>query len=263
MEYMVELRNVRLQTQSYEILKCVTVSFPEGQSSLILGTSGSGKSTLLKVAAGIIPPDEGEVCIQGENLQLISEASLVRLRSECGFVFQDAALWANKTVYENLALPLQLHFQLSLREMKAIIEQSLERVHLLDSIHLRPAQLSTGERKIVSFLRALIVKPRIVFLDEPTVSIDQSAIEEMLKIITMLKQKACTIIMVTHDPNLASMLADYLVIIDDGMILTEGNFDSVRRSEDIHIQNIISSVLDQAPTYDTDLLELLSDDVIQ
>jgi phospholipid/cholesterol/gamma-HCH transport system ATP-binding protein len=166
-EPLLELKDVVLATQDYVVLDRASVSFGRGASSVIMGPSGCGKSTLLKVAAGILLPDSGEVLLEGRPLQRLSEARLLEWRRSSGFMFQDAALWANKTIFENLALPLQFHHpSLAAAEVRRRVRASLERGGLEASEDLRPAQLSMGEAKIASFLRAVILEPELLFLDD-------------------------------------------------------------------------------------------------
>ena len=255
---LLELTDIVMSTQDYVILDRVSVSFAKGASTVIMGPSGCGKSTLLKVAAGICVPDSGEVLVEGRSLTRLSDARLQEFRRSSGFMFQDAALWANKTIFENLALPLQLHRQeLSPGELRARVLGSLARVGLEASAELRPAQMSMGENKIVSFLRALILEPALLFLDEPTPSIDHAALEKMMYMIREMKQRGCTIISVTHDAHLASMLANDLVVLKQGRVLAAADIASVRRSRDREVIEILSQVLSDAAAYDTDLLDLL------
>ena len=238
------------------------MSFPLGKCALILGPSGSGKSVLLKVAAGILPPDQGDVYIQGINPAQASDKKLRDLRNKNGFVFQDGALWANMSIYENLALPLQFHKRnLTEREISSKIESALENVNLGETLGRRPSELSIGEQKVISFIRALMLEPEIVFMDEPTISVDSIIVEKMLKIIKNLKNNGCTILIVTHDPFLTSMIADYLVVIDEGTILEVGPFDEVKQTQSKKVQMILSQVLDQVPTYDADLLKILDNGI--
>jgi energy-coupling factor transporter ATP-binding protein EcfA2 len=137
------------------------------------------------------------------------------------------------------------------------VRASLERGGLESSEDLRPAQLSTGEAKIASFLRAVILEPALLFLDEPTPSIDHAALEKMMAMIREMKQRGCTIISVTHDAHLASMLANDLVVLKQGRVLAAADLSSVRRSRDPEVMEILSQVLSDAAAYDTDLLDLL------
>ena len=109
MKELIRLENIVLLSEGFEILRDVSLSFSEGRSTVILGPSGCGKSTLLKVAAGILMPDRGTVYIEGRNIITMSERDLKRFRRRNGFVFQDAALWANQSLYENLFMPVRFH----------------------------------------------------------------------------------------------------------------------------------------------------------
>ena len=254
----IELRDVRLSLGDYEALRGVSVSFPAGESTVIMGPSGSGKSTLLKVAAGIIPPDTGRVFFKGHDIFTLSERGTRDMRKTSGFVFQDGALWENKTLFENLALPLQVHHpEMSARDVTHRIMRSLERLGMEQSARQRPAEMSGGEKKVASFLRALVTEPTLVFMDEPTLSIDFHLTEKISQMIRDLKARGATIIAVTHDPQLTSTLADRLAVIDAGQLLAVGRFDEVRKSRIPRVRSIISQVLGEIASYDTDLLALL------
>jgi len=255
---LLELKDIVFASQDYVVLDRASVSFAKGASSVIMGPSGCGKSTLLKVAAGICVPDSGEVLLEGRPLQRLSEAKLLEWRRSSGFMFQDAALWANKTIFENLALPLQFHNpSMSQAAVRERVQASLARGGLEGSLELRPAQLSMGEAKIASFLRAVILEPELLFLDEPTPSIDHAALEKMMVMIREMKQRGCTIISVTHDAHLTSMLANDLVVLKQGRVLAAADLATVRRNRDPEVAEILSQVLSEAAAYDTDLLDLL------
>jgi phospholipid/cholesterol/gamma-HCH transport system ATP-binding protein len=257
---LIELQSVTVHSQEHISLDEVSVAFPANRSTVIMGPSGSGKSMLLKVAAAIIPPDNGRVLMHGKNLQRFSQKDLLQFRRSSGFMFQDAALWENKTIFENLALPIQLHFpRRSGEEIERRIRELLERMNLLDSLELRPAALSEGERKIVSFLRAIVLDPEILFLDEPTTSIDHQLLEKMLTMIKTLNKGGCTIIAVTHDAHLTAMIANHLVVLKDGRVLESAATAEVRRSANREVIEILSQVLSEAATYDTDILDLLEE----
>jgi phospholipid/cholesterol/gamma-HCH transport system ATP-binding protein len=257
----ISLRDVHLMLGEYEALRGVTVSFPEGRSTVVMGPSGCGKSTLLKVCAGLIPPDAGSVFFEGQDIFLLNERGMRGLRKINGFVFQDGALWENKSLFENIALPLQVHFpELSASEVKHRVIRALEKVGLEDSSAERPAALSGGEKKMASFVRALVTEPRLVFLDEPTLSIDFRMTERINQMIKDLKARGSTIIAVTHDPQLTTTLADRLVVMDAGSVIAVGDFDAVRRSPDARTREILAQLLGEIASYDTDLLALLDSD---
>ncbi len=261
MDAIVSMEQVRLTLGGFEALRGISLSFPEGKSTVIMGPSGSGKSTLLKVAAGLVPPDEGVVQFHGRDVFQMSERAVLAMRRHCGFVFQDGALWENKTLFENLALPLQVHFShLPTAERSRKVARALERVGLEQAASERPAALSGGEKKIASFLRALITEPAVLFMDEPTLSIDHAMSEHIHQIIRDLKSRGTTVIAVTHDAQLTSTLADRLVVMDAGTVIADGDFDEVKRSRHARVRAILSEVLKDIASYDTDLLQLLDSD---
>jgi phospholipid/cholesterol/gamma-HCH transport system ATP-binding protein len=254
----IELHDVRLSLGDYEALRGVSASFTAGESTVIMGPSGCGKSTLLKVAAGIIPPDLGKVFFKGRDIFTLSERATRDMRKMNGFVFQDGALWENKTLFENLALPLEVHHpEMSPRDVSHRITRALERLGMEESAGQRPAEMSGGEKKVASFLRALVAEPTLVFLDEPTLSIDHQLAEKINQMIRDLKARGATIIAVTHDPQLTSTLADRLLVMDAGQVLAMGRFDEVRKSRLPRVRAILAQVLGEIASYDTDLLALL------
>jgi ABC-type transporter Mla maintaining outer membrane lipid asymmetry ATPase subunit MlaF len=258
MSELIGLRDVIVSMGGTEVLREVSVSIPEGGSTVVMGPSGCGKSTLLKVAAGLIPPERGQVLYRGEDLFLMPEKALTRMRRTNGFVFQDGALWENKTIFQNLALPLEVHQGgLSRADIERRVIRSLERAGMEESAQQRPAQLSEGERKIVSFLRALIGEPSLLFLDEPTLSVDSVMADRIVGMIRDVRARGCSIIAVTTDRRLASTLADRLVVLQAGRLLAAGGFDEVKRSADPHVRGILGEVLGEIASFDTDLLSLL------
>ncbi len=184
----------------------------------------------------------------------MSEKELLAHRKTNGFVFQDSALWQNKTIFENLSLPLRFHFpELKLTEVSSRVEETLRSINLLDSISLRPAQLSTGEQKMVSFARALITRPALLFLDEPTMPIDLAMRRKILNRVQEEKNRHTTMVVVTHDSEILSSLADYLVLLRDGFIVRCGPAESLRHSDDESVLEIISESLSGKPRRPADI----------
>lgn len=262
------MNGVELHLQAHElgirkgdnvIIKNISVSFPGNATTVILGPSGSGKSTLLKAAAGLIPPSTGQMLLNGVDLDKMSKRELLIFRRSSGFVFQDAALWANTTIYQNLRLPLKFHFrELDEDEIERRIENLITRIGYINELHAIPADLSTGEQKLISFARAIIADPSILYMDAPTLSIDSNGAQRLATIIRDLKTRQKTIIATTHDPGLASLVADYLIIMDAGKILTKGPFSEVINSTAPEVAKILTEVLSQASSFDNNILDLLS-----
>ncbi len=254
----IELREIVVRRGDTTALDDVSVLFPEGKTTVILGPSGCGKSTLLKVAAGIALPDSGKVFINGKNLNEMSIRENNAFRRASGFIFQDSALWSNSTIQQNLSLPLRFHYPaMSDEEIAQRVDALVRRVGYHESLTHRPAESSSGERKIVSFLRALVTNPSLLYMDEPLTGIDHQTTERMTDMIRELKREARTIIIVTHDPVLTSQLADYLVVLDRGHLLESGPLAQIVKSTRTEVIAILSRVLSEASTFDGSILDLL------
>ena len=244
-----------------EILQNVSIDFPPNACTVIMGPSGSGKSTLLKAAAGLIVPDAGQVEILGTNPDHTTDRELEQLRARTGFVFQDDALWQNLSLLQNLTLPLQYHHaDMSSESIKKRIDRLIGELGATRRLELRPASVSAGERKIISFVRAIVGEPELLFLDEPTTSVDGERADLMIRKLRELKERHITLIAVTHNARIASQLADYVVVLKAGRVLRFGSLHEISRSNDPEIERILTDVLSETATYDGDILELLDPD---
>lgn len=259
MEYIIELENICLSSQNFEVLKDISLKIPAKKCTIIMGPSGGGKSTLLKLLACILLPESGNVYIEGNKLLSLSEKKMMDFRKRSSFVFEDSALWANKNIFDNLALPLNFHYpELTKMEVNDEVKRALQKLDLVDSAYLRPAQLSTGEQKGISFMRALVTRPSILFLDEPTLSVDHKIKDMIMKDIKLLKEKECSIISVSHDPKFVSLFADYFIILNDGEVIETGDVEKIKKSQKQEVRDILSEVLKEVSSYDSELLDLLS-----
>lgn len=224
----IELTDVTVAFGDFEVLRGVSVAFPLGKSSFIVGKSGSGKSTLLKTAAGLVVPDRGRVSYRDRDLGRMSHGENMEFRRNCSFVFQDAALWANQSIYSNLSLPLAVHEdRLPKAESDRRIKDVLRRVGYSESLAFRPADLSAGEQKLVSIARALILDPSLLFMDEATTSLDEDAVERAVTEFEARKAAGVTLISVSHSPRVIARLADYLCVVSDGQVVDFGPADQV------------------------------------
>lgn len=195
-------KTVTDSTGSLDILKDVNFSVPQGGSAAILGASGSGKSTLLGILAGLDTPTSGEVYWFGERVDTLSEDSrAARRNGELGFVFQSFQLLGHLTALENVMLPLELNGTPGARQ-KA--KEALDQVGMSSRVTHFPRTLSGGEQQRVALARAFVVKPRLLFADEPTGSLDAANGEIISDLLFDLRSRnQTTVVLVTHAPELA------------------------------------------------------------
>lgn len=203
------------------ILKGISLSLKEGEITALVGTSGSGKSTLLTIAAGLQPASDGEVLFDGNNLTTMSSEQVRKIRAkEFGFVFQFAHLVPFLTVEEQLMLMLEVsESTLSKREQKKEIDQLLNVIGMEHRKNAYPSSLSGGEKQRVAVARAIIHKPKVLFADEPTASLDSKRSKDMMELIRDLTKKMnITTLMVTHDEEMLTYV-DRILQMSDGMVL--------------------------------------------
>ena len=228
MNIVFKVDHIRVRVAETEILHDVSVDFYESQVTCIVGKAGSGKSTFLKTLAGLVIPEEGGVLYRGKDLFKLDRKEELEFRSVCSFAFQDGALWANQSIYNNLALPLAIHrHHLDKAEADSIIKKVIQRVGYLEGLGFRPADLSMGEQKLVSIARCLMCNPEVLLLDEPTASLDYEAVERLIEILLEEKKAGKTLIMVTHDANLIARLADQICVIANGSVATQGPAEKI------------------------------------
>ncbi|MER5517549.1 ABC transporter ATP-binding protein [Streptomyces sp. NPDC002763] len=194
----------------------VSLGFPKGTFTAVMGPSGSGKSTLLQCAAGLDRPTSGSVLLAGTELTGLSETKLTLLRRErVGFVFQSFNLLPSLTAEQNVALPLRLAGR---RVPRSLVREVLRQVGLGERARHRPAELSGGQQQRVALARALVTRPEVLFGDEPTGALDSRTGREVLTLLrAMVDDRGQTTVMVTHDPVAASY-ADRVVFLVDGRV---------------------------------------------
>jgi len=201
------------------ILQDITFTVQTGQALAITGSSGSGKSTLLGLLAGLDVPSAGRVHLLGHDLFTLDEEARAALRAQSvGFVFQSFQLLPHLTALENVMLPLELA---GTSAPHAAAVQMLERVGLQDRLHHYPRTLSGGEQQRVALARAFVVRPRVLFADEPTGSLDTyNGARVMDLMFTLHREQGSTLLLVTHDAKLAA-LCQRVLTLDAGRLVRD------------------------------------------
>ena len=198
----------------------VNLSVENGEFVAIVGTSGSGKSTLLHMLGGLDRPTGGSVTVDGKDIFSLKDEELtIFRRRKIGFVFQSYNLVPVLSVYENIVLPIQLDGR---AVDEAFIRQIVMTLGLQDRLNALPGQLSGGQQQRVAIARALAAAPAIILADEPTGNLDSATSQDVLGLLKVTSQKfAQTIVMITHNEEIAQM-ADRIIRIEDGRIVTRG-----------------------------------------
>jgi ABC-type multidrug transport system ATPase subunit len=234
MSCIVELKDVNFSAQGKNLVQGISICFEEGKTIALVGPSGCGKSTVLKLAAGLFPPDNGEVLFRGKEITHMGRQENLAFRKEAAVVFQDSALWANQNLMQILELPLRLHYpSMTKDEQERRIKAVVAEVGYKKDLTVRPAGLSMGEQKLIAFARALICSPRLLYLDEWTESLDQSASQRLIALVRKLKGEGVTIILVSHNIGVIRDLADFVVMIVAGQISIQLTREQIESNEDL------------------------------
>lgn len=212
----IEATGIHKSFGTLEVLKGVDFSAEKGEVVSIMGASGAGKTTLLQILGTLMTPDRGELRIDGKNALGLKERELSAFRGrEIGFVFQAHHLLPEFTAFENVMIPAMIAGGRTQSQMKAAAEEVLSRVGLWNRLNHRPAELSGGEQQRVAIARALINDPAVLLADEPTGNLDSATKQEIHQLFFDLREQlGQTIIIVTHDPDLAALCDRELHMVD-------------------------------------------------
>ena len=230
----IELKNVTFSAQDKAIVQDFSCTFEEGKCTALIGPSGSGKSSVLKLAAGILVPTDGTVNYKGKDVFSMNRQENLDFRKESSMVFQDSALWANQSLYQILELPLRIHFpSMPAKERSSRIDEVIRQVGYKRELGIRPSQLSMGEQKLIGFARAMMCRPRLLFLDEWTESMDESAVQKVNRLLRNHIQEQKTVIFVSHDFRYIKELADCIILITQGELSNIFHRGEIETDEDL------------------------------
>jgi len=164
-------------------------------------------------------PDSGEVLYQGKNITHMNRSENLDFRRQSAFVFQDSALWANQDLYQNLELPLRIHYpQMEKKDRDKRIKEVAVMADYKKDLFVRPSRLSMGEQKLVGFARAMLCSPSLLYLDEWVESLDETSAKILINIVKRKRKEGATIIFVCHDMRIVLDLAEQIVVVVDGQV---------------------------------------------
>jgi phospholipid/cholesterol/gamma-HCH transport system ATP-binding protein len=239
---MIEVTSLCKQFNGQEVLKNITAKFRNGEANLIIGQSGAGKTVLLKCIVGLFAPESGQVLYDGRDIAIMNKKEIQLLRQEIGMLFQNSALFDSMSVLENVMFPLDMFSPMTYKERLKRARFCLERVGLLEAQDKNPDELSGGMQKRAAIARAIALKPRYLFCDEPNSGLDPQTslkIDELIHGITT--EFDITTIVNTHDMNSVMGIGDHVLFLSGGELAWEGNKDNILKSNNATLNSFLFS----------------------
>jgi len=219
---MIRLTDVfKVYANGVKALKGVSFALNEGEFAFMVGPSGSGKSTIIKLLTGEVAPTDGQVVVNGYDMDKIKMRKMPFLRRTIGVIFQDFRLIEDKSVYENVAFAMRV-IGASSKEIRTRVPYVLELVGLENKVKAKPTELSGGEQQRVAIARALVNNPSLIIADEPTGNLDPARSLEILLLLQKINELGTTVLIVTHEKPLVDRLSKRVIAIDGGRIISDG-----------------------------------------
>ena len=237
---MIELKNINKAFGLNHILKDISFTFQPGKTNLIIGASGSGKTTLIKCMVGLHKVDSGDILFDQLSFDELDKKKKRMLRQKIGMLFQGGALFDYLTVEENIAFPLSMFTKMSINEKKERVNFCLKRVNLNNVNNLYPSELSGGMMKRVAIARAISMKPKYLFCDEPNSGLDPPTAISIDKLIQEITQEYhLTTIVNTHDMNSVMEIGDNIAFVHQGKLAWQGDKNSIVNSDSKKLNDFV------------------------
>lgn len=236
----VELKNVTFSRGDRLIYDDMSMIFPRGKVTAIMGPSGIGKTTLLRLIGGQLRPDSGEIRVNGHNIPSLSRSELYKVRETMSMLFQSGALFTEMTVFDNVAFPIREHTKLPEDIIRTMVLMKLEAVGLRGAHDLMPNELSGGMARRAALARSIALDPELIMYDEPFVGQDPISMGVLVRLIRDLNQSLnLSSIVVSHDVTEVMSIADYIYIVADKRVIGHGTKEQLLASESPLVQQFL------------------------
>ncbi len=244
-EAIITLDRVSKSFGPHRVLEDISFSVPRGSITVVLGPSGTGKSVLLKTMIGLLIPEKGDICIDGDWLVGLKEKELNRVRRKLGVMFQDGALFGSLNLYDNIAFPLRHHTNLSEDEIKDIVSEKVELVGLGRHLEKLPGEISGGMRKRAGLARALVLNPEIVLFDEPDSGLDPVRVAYLDELVLSTQARTgATFFIITHNISSTLRTADYIGLLFRSHLVRFASKKEMVLCEDPIVQQFLEGKVD-------------------
>jgi ABC-type transport system involved in resistance to organic solvents, ATPase component len=237
---MIEVQGISKSFPNKDVLKDISVIFEPAKCNLIIGQSGSGKTVLMKTLVGLLKPDKGNILFDGRNFTQMSSDQQIDVRKDMGMIFQGGALFDSMTIEENVMFPIRMFHKDTYKTMLERVNTCLERVNLSGSNKLMPSELSGGMKKRVAIARAIAIKPKYLFCDEPNSGLDPQTsivIDDLISEIT--HEYGMTTIINTHDMNSVVQIGERIVYLYSGQLWWKGDKETVLDTDNKELNDFI------------------------
>jgi phospholipid/cholesterol/gamma-HCH transport system ATP-binding protein len=244
-ESLVELKNLTFGYGERVILDDVSLTVPRGKVTALMGASGGGKTTILRLIGGQNRAQSGQMLFDGDDVTPMEQTALYAARRRMGMLFQFGALFADLSVFENVAFPLREHTTLSDALIRDIVLMKLNAVGLRGARDLMPSEVSGGMARRIALARAIALDPELVMYDEPFSGLDPISLGTAAQLIRRLNDSmGLTSIFVSHELEQTFAIADHVIILANGKVATEGTPDEVRQSTDPLVYQYVNALID-------------------
>ena len=239
---MIEVTNIHKQFEGKSVLNDISATFNNGVTNLIIGQSGAGKTVMLKCIVGLLTPDKGRIIYDGRDVTTLKQKEKIAIRREIGMLFQSAALFDSMSVLENVMFPLDMFSDMTYKERLARARFCLDRVNLIEAQEKYPEEISGGMQKRAAIARAIALKPKYLFCDEPNSGLDPQTsliIDELIHSIT--QEYNITTIVNTHDMNSVMNIGDHILFLSGGKLAWEGDKTQILNTENEQLNEFLFS----------------------